>query len=1346
MARITKKQISEKDPFSEIGRSALDAKQKVALLEGSIKMIGSAAKNIRGSLKGLAPTNTASLAKINDITQKANTIAKEREKLQKKLNIANSDAAQRNAELNEQLKLQRKTNVRLAKEKLGLIGAYSKESKRLIDLRNKYKNLAVQNKENTKEGRLLLRSITQLDKKLKQIDATVGQNQRNVGNYTAALGKLRGGLSRVAGALGIVGGFMALRRVISSSIDTVSGYEQAMANIRSIQRGTAESTVELEKTMTAFDKKAKEVGESTQFSASQVAGLQFELSKLGLSSATILESTEDIANFAAATGVQLPEAAQLAGSAMRAFGLQAKDMNRVVSVLGVSTARSALDFEKLNSSLSTVAPVAAKFGFSIEDTVALLGQLSNAGFDASSAATATKKILLNLADAGGDLAQKLGKPVTNSKELAAGLLELKEQGIDLGEALELTDVRSVAAFATFIDGADKLDELRESITDVNVELETMASDRLDTLQGDLTLLNSKWEGWLLNVNETTGGLSRARRAVQFLTRNMKTILRVIRLVAIAWAAWKLGTFVGNVVASVKSLVQMAGALRKVKGASDAAKVSQDRLNTSVKSNPWGLIATVIATVVAALWEYSEAADAAAVSEERLNLAIERGQEQLTEREKRLEKEISLIALRGQEAEKAAKDEGKSIEEIDKIRNASIKEQQDAVDKEIAGFEELIAVRNKSTAELKNMIFFRDQDLVSLERLNQEDQDAIDGNTKQNALFQEQIELLKVRKRELELNVAVAKTVVPIVTDPDTDPDGGKKDPVTRLKELKQQLKENRDELELFATENTKASDERVVALNTEGRLFQSQIEQIEKLLSLELEKAKAVKKGDKERIAMLSAEFEAQKKLIAADPNVRGQNDNFFDEAKVLRDLEIEKAKIRLGFLKAELKVKEELLMKNFDTESVLFEESQALRLERIKLENKIRSEDFKATQEDLFKQEADLESEFLDRKLNGRLANAEEIAEAEAEMKANIAVLEVDLALGSDDLTPDELAKKTKETEEAIAEERRKFNKVRVGRKKETDAEIEEAEIELNKKLIALHIKRLENRRILLKKESLEYKELTKEIFQLQQDANELGKTDEEKQEQLLELRRTSITVFTDFFIAQSDKRIRKIDEEIKAAERQANILEGLAASGNITARESLAQQDQIIAEANRRKEEEEKRKQRILLVSSILSAYNAELAVDGTTSSEAFTKAITSTAVLQQFVAALPTFFDGIEDTGTQGQGVDGRGGFHAILHRNERVMTKEQNSKMGGYSNEEVAQIVNEYRYGQYINVAPKSAETSGNEELKAELKAIRKTIEDKPETSIELGKISQAAMVIRETKKIGNRRTTNSFKVH
>lgn len=65
------------------------------------------------------------------------------------------------------------------------------------------------------------------------------------------------------------------------------------------------------------------------------------------------------------------------------------------------------------------------------------------------------------------------------------------------------------------------------------------------------------------------------------------------------------------------------------------------------------------------------------------------------------------------------------------------------------------------------------------------------------------------------------------------------------------------------------------------------------------------------------------------------------------------------------------------------------------------------------------------------------------------------------------------------------------------------------------------------------------------------------------------------------------------------------------------------------------------------------------------------------------LPQFYDGTEDTG-RGGSVDNRGGFNAVLHPHERVVSREDNNKMHGYSNKEVANIIDNYHKGSLFEV--------------------------------------------------------------
>lgn len=298
---------------------------------------------------------------------------------------------------------------------------------------------------------------------------------------------------------------------------TIISFEQANANLASVL-GKSQEEVK------ALTRDAERLGASTQYTASQITLLQTELAKLGFSQHEILQSTEAVQAFATATGATLPDAAKLAGAALRAFGLDAGEMERVVSVMGVATTKSALDFNYLQNSLSTIAPVARTFGFTLEDTTALLGTLANSGFDASSAATATRNILLNLADTSGKLAKRLGEPIQKMDQLIPALRRLQAGGVDLAEALDLTDKRSVAAFTTFLNGTDTLDTLRDSITGVSDELHRMEHERLQTVQGSITLLRSAWDGLLLSFSNSKGAVKTAIDALTTLINKVNLFM------------------------------------------------------------------------------------------------------------------------------------------------------------------------------------------------------------------------------------------------------------------------------------------------------------------------------------------------------------------------------------------------------------------------------------------------------------------------------------------------------------------------------------------------------------------------------------------------------------------------------------------------------------------------------------------------------------------------------------------------------------------------------------------------------------------------------------------------------
>lgn len=369
---------------------------------------------------------------------------------------------------------------------------------------------------------------------------------------------------------------------------------------------------------------ARQLGATTVYSAAQVTGLQIELAKLGFAKEQILQMEGAVLKFAKAVDTDLSRASAFAGAALRIFNKDASETENVLATFAVATTKTALDFSKLEASLSTVGPVAYSFGLSIEDTTALLGMLANAGFDASSAATATRNIILNLCDANGDLAKALGQPVRNATDLAAGLKKLNAEGVDLAKALELTDKRSVAAFSTFLNQADNITALRDSITGVTGDFRQMSETMGDNVAGAMAGLKSAAEELVLKISSGTNGpikdlIKALTTLVQWTGETIQYLSRfnnIVRPVIAAFVSYKLAVMAGTAVTKLYGV-----AVTGLKGAASAGKTAMLLLSTTFKSvswniqaatksfsafklamkaTPWGAVIAGITAVVAAL--------------------------------------------------------------------------------------------------------------------------------------------------------------------------------------------------------------------------------------------------------------------------------------------------------------------------------------------------------------------------------------------------------------------------------------------------------------------------------------------------------------------------------------------------------------------------------------------------------------------------------------------------------------------------------------------------------------------------------------------------------------------------
>lgn len=235
------------------------------------------------------------------------------------------------------------------------------------------------------------------------------------------------------------------------------------------------------------------------------------------------------------------------------------------------------------------------------------------------------------------------------------------------------------------------------------------------------------------------------------------------------------------------------------------------------------------------------------------------------------------------------------------------------------------------------------------------------------------------------------------------------------------------------------------------------------------------------------------------------------------------------------------------------------------------------------------------------------------------------------------------------------------------------------------------------------------------------------------------------DYFIAQSERKITAIDRQIDALNKQNDYMKDLAASGNINAQQSLAQNNKLIQDANKEKQKELKKQEKIKLAMTVFDSYNANLQSKELGGQNALVKTIKDVSLLQAFINSLPAFMEGTEDTGVNGKGLDGKGGFLSVLHPNERIVPKQLNEKMKGMTNLELSNLADDYLRGNVIKQDTIINTNWSTELIVSKLDSLEKAIVNKEEYKAEVGEIIGGVMHVVETIKTKNQRVRNITRI-
>lgn len=331
------------------------------------------------------------------------------------------------------------------------------------------------------------------------------------------------------------------------------------------------------------------------------------------------------------------------GDAMKEFGIRSKDTTSSTqegfALLGYGAKASAEDIQKAKDEVAKLEKnlyyaKEEQKGFN-ESTSELTKQKNADKIEQySGALKAAKENLANLESAGKgakgsieNLQARFAKGGDSAKsatsEVLKALWEMDDKvkqnqaGVDLfGTMWEDLGIDGVKALMEVNGSADKTKNTMKKIKDI----------KYDDVEADWASLGRTVQTDVINpIGKSL--FPEVKKLCKFTSKHTDDIIPTLKQIGVLTTAIWSGKKATKIVTEIKNLW---GAYKSLKAATDAAKISQEGLNTAQKANLWGLVAGLVVGAIGEIWAFSEANDSAKQSQEELNEAQEKAKEEIKE--------------------------------------------------------------------------------------------------------------------------------------------------------------------------------------------------------------------------------------------------------------------------------------------------------------------------------------------------------------------------------------------------------------------------------------------------------------------------------------------------------------------------------------------------------------------------------------------------------------------------------------------------------------------------------------------------------------------------------------------
>lgn len=341
---------------------------------------------------------------------------------------------------------------------------------------------------------------------------------RSVNDMGNSAKRNSGKLALLSSAVTMVGtAFIAATGYVVTKSNTLfKNFDTEIRKVNSVVGGTA-------KTMKELSVIAREVGASTNFTASQAAQGLYNLASAGLKVEEQGKAIKDTLYFAGATAIELSQATDIVSSAMRQFNIEAENTSRITNVMAAAISSSRASADRLQASLMYVGPIAGTMNVSLEETISILAKLYDAGMEGSQAGTTLRSAMLRLTAPTGEMKKvlaDLGITMADIDIKTNGLInvfsKLNEAHITEAQAAELFGQEGINIIRVIRQQKSELENYRNEITNTNKALQ-MYKDQTAGAQGDTDRLGSSVQELGLKIGTTL------QPSVSAITKGLKSL-------------------------------------------------------------------------------------------------------------------------------------------------------------------------------------------------------------------------------------------------------------------------------------------------------------------------------------------------------------------------------------------------------------------------------------------------------------------------------------------------------------------------------------------------------------------------------------------------------------------------------------------------------------------------------------------------------------------------------------------------------------------------------------------------------------------------------------------------------